>query len=516
MSTPEASRTLATSSAAASPEEAEHRAALVRARRFVFIAMAAWGLGWHLDVVAASSFEPGALWRLVGLRVAGFVVILGTWIVLRLAPRMSPRALRLLLLGGFTSVGAIVGLMSVVAGGLTSPNYGGALVVIAGYGVASHVRWQQGVVDLLCIALSYPLVLLGGALLYPSIAAQLGDAHARAILIFDATNLGSMVLIVVIGCHMAWSLRRQVFEARSLGRYKLKERIGEGGMGEVWIAYHHGLKRDVAVKILRTSHLRDAQSATVRFEREVRATTELTHPNTVRVLDYGVTDDGLWYYVMELLAGENLAQLVDREGAQPPARAIHVVAQAARALAEAHAKGIVHRDVKPENLVLTRAGLEPDFVKVVDFGIAKLLDGKNDATLTVEGRFLGTPVWMAPEGFGAAPLGPPADVYALGAVLYLLLSGRPPFEGDNFAALANAHLTLAPPPLPASVPADIAAVVLRCLAKSPGERYASAAELVRALASCAMAGAWQPSETEDPPTRLPIGPVDAMSETEVA
>jgi serine/threonine protein kinase len=286
-------------------------------------------------------------------------------------------------------------------------------------------------------------------------------------------------------------------------------------MGEVWLAYHHGLRRDVAVKILRTAHLRDAQKATLRFEREVRATTELTHPNTVRVLDYGVTDDGLWYYVMELLAGQNLAQLVDREGALPPARALHVVHQAARALAEAHAKGIVHRDVKPENLVLTQAGLELDFVKVVDFGVAKLVKGKDDATLTGVGKVLGTPLWLPPEGFAAKPLGPAADVYALGAVLHLLLSGGPPFDGDSLAALANAHLNVEPPPLPATVPADIAAIVARCLAKRPEERYASAGELATALASCAAAGTWKPRRASEVRVGPPAAGIDVMGKTEV-
>src|SRR5262249_2757478 len=159
----------------------------------------------------------------------------------------------------------------------------------------------------------------------------------------------------------------------SLGRYKLKTRIGEGGMGEVWVAYHNGLKRDVAVKILRNDDDDDADAtqAVTRFEREVRATTELTHPNTVRLYDYGVTDDGLCYYVMELLSGENLESLAARDAPLPSARAIHLLLQAARALAEAHARGIVHRDVKPANIFVTNAGGEDDFVKVLDFGIAK-------------------------------------------------------------------------------------------------------------------------------------------------
>ena len=146
-------------------------------------------------------------------------------------------------------------------------------------------------------------------------------------------------------------------------------------MGDVWVAYHPGLKRDVAVKILRPEMQERSGSALARFEREVRATAELEHPNTVRVFDYGTTEDGLWYYVMELLQGETLAAHVMRLGPLSPARAVHVVGQAARALGEAHERGIVHRDVKPENLFLTSLGGEHDFVKVIDFGIAKVSSG---------------------------------------------------------------------------------------------------------------------------------------------
>src|SRR5690606_13053594 len=150
-----------------------------------------------------------------------------------------------------------------------------------------------------------------------------------------------------------------------------------GGMGEVWAAWHKGLGREVAVKMLRLEGgpqgLESDPVAVERFRREVRATSELSHPNPVRVFDYGATEDGILYYAMELLEGENLRSLVRREGPLPPARAVHLVSQAARALAEAHRKGIVHRDVKPENVFVVDAGGERDFVKVLDFGIAKVL-----------------------------------------------------------------------------------------------------------------------------------------------
>jgi serine/threonine-protein kinase len=176
----------------------------------------------------------------------------------------------------------------------------------------------------------------------------------------------------------------------------------------------------------------------------VRATSELSHPNTVRVFDYGVTDDGVSFYAMELLHGESLATLIAREGALPPPRAIHLVSQAARALAEAHSKGIVHRDVKPENIFVVHLAEEPDFVKVLDFGVAHLVGPKLDAKLTQTGALVGTPAWLAPEAIRADPIDARADVYALGAVLYCTLAGTPPFDATNPMLAVDAHLHQVP------------------------------------------------------------------------
>jgi serine/threonine-protein kinase len=284
-------------------------------------------------------------------------------------------------------------------------------------------------------------------------------------------------------------------------------------MGEVWVAYHNGLKRDVAVKILRGDGGNVTPAAVARFEREVSATAELTHPNTIRLFDYGVTDDGLCYYVMELVEGEDIARLVARAGPQPPARALYLVAQAARALAEAHAKGIVHRDVKPENLIVTRAGGEHDFVKVLDFGIAKRAAGREEAGLTQTGWVVGTPMWLAPEAFEGTTVGPPADVYALGEVLYLLLSGKPPFEAKSFAAYGDAHTRLAPGRLPDAIPEDLGAVVMRCLRKSPDDRFRTARELADALTDCHDAGRWSALDAEAAVVEIQRAPRDPTGDT---
>ena len=484
-------------------EPAEHVANVARARRFALPGLFVWSSSLVLDVIAAQHVARGHLLELSLLSLGGMVVI--ALAVARMSARTppSPRAWRFLMTGTFALLNVAFGLMGAIAGGLESPYYGGALVVLAAFGIVVTLRWRDGLVWAAPVAVAYPIALVLAAAWMPHLRAQLADAQARVMLQFDVANLLSLYAIVVVAGHVQWSLRRQVFEARSLGRYKLKKRIGAGGMGEVWVAYHDGLKRDVAVKILRSDTDEDAAQAVTRFEREVRATAELTHPNTVRVYDYGVTDDGLCYYVMELLNGENLASLAEHDAPLPPARAVHLVAQAARALAEAHTRGIVHRDVKPENILVTNAGGERDFVKVVDFGIAKLTSARDAETaLTRAGSVVGTPKWIAPEAFAGKPVEAPADVYALGAVLYLLLKGVPPIPGETLAEIAAAHARSKLAPLPDSVAPDLAAVVERCMRKSPDERYPNAAAFAEALAACGDAGRWSSVDARAAPDRV--------------
>jgi len=313
--------------------------------------------------------------------------------------------------------------------------------------------------------------------------------------------------------HLLWSLRREVFESKSIGKYSLKRLLGRGGMGEVWAAYHSGLKREVALKLLNAREGASGVGAR-RFEREVQALVRLSHPNTVRVFDFGAADGGLLYYAMELLEGENLGRLMRREGPLPEARARHFLLQASRALAEAHQRGIVHRDVKPENLFVTVAGGEPDFLKVLDFGIATLLDDGDGQKLTQTGTLAGTPGTVSPEVIRGEPVTPGADVYALGAVGYLMLAGSLPFEGEGVAQVMLAHLHDAPvaPSVRRGSPISPAfeAVILRCLSKNPTERYRDGQALSVALASIDDMPAWVPEraalvnralpqETAEPP-----------------
>ena len=268
-----------------------------------------------------------------------------------------------------------------------------------------------------------------------------------------------------------------------VGRYKLERVIGSGAMGEVWLARHRALKQAVAVKVLKPGN--SARTTVARFEREVRAMTLLRHPNTVRVLDYGRTADGLWYYVMELLEGETLSALIKREGPLPPARAVAMVEQAARALGEAHAAGVVHRDLKPENLFVTRLGGESDFIKVLDFGVAKVLAAETEnPDLTSDNALLGTPAFMSPEQVSGDVTDARSDVYALGAVLFYVLTGKKVFSAATISALLVKHMheqPAAPSALAPAVGPGLDALVLRCLAKNPDERFADGTKLAEAL-----------------------------------
>jgi serine/threonine-protein kinase len=232
----------------------------------------------------------------------------------------------------------------------------------------------------------------------------------------------------------------------------------------------------------------------VRFEREVRATTELTHPNTVRVFDYGITEDGLLYYAMELLVGKDLGALIAETGPLAPERAVYLLHQATRALAEAHARGIVHRDVKPENLFVGAAGAEGDFVKVLDFGVARRDEAASDMKLTAHDAVVGTPRYMAPEVILGAHATFRSDVYALGAVLYFALTGRPPFDGPtNVALVAEIASTTEAPRLAAGRGSpELAALVARALAKDPLARFEHAAALSEAIAGLPEIGRHRP------------------------
>jgi len=305
--------------------------------------------------------------------------------------------------------------------------------------------------------------------------------------------LASTIIAVAIS-HARWRVDQQVFQARRLGEYRLKAPLGVGGMNEVWLAWDQKLRRNVALKLLRAGEGADAR-AVRRFEREARAASDLRAPHTIRVFDYGASDDGIYYIAMEYLEGADLAALVSDHGPMPAARVVRLAAQACEALEEAHGAGVIHRDVKPANLYVTRAGGDHDFVKLLDFGIAQIQ--RDDATRTVPG-LRGTPAFMAPELLLGHPASAQSDLYSLGATLYFMLTGTPPFTGEDSGGVLSAHLQQRPDPpslrLGRLVPADLEAIVLRCLEKQPAARFQSARALRSALLDCHGVGEWTEDE----------------------
>ena len=327
------------------------------------------------------------------------------------------------------------------------------------------------------------------------------------------------VALAIHGSHRIEVLRREVFAARQLGQYRLKERLGAGGMGEVYLAEHVLLRRPCALKLIRPEWAGDPKQL-LRFEREVQATATLTHPNTVQVYDYGRAEDGTFYYAMEYLPGLTLEDLVRRHGPLPPGRVAHFVRQVCGALSEAHAVGLIHRDIKPSNIIVCERGRRSDVAKVVDFGLV-VAHGPGTAGRgsVADAGLAGTPAYMSPEqAAGRHPLDARSDLYSLGAVAYFLLAGEPPFLRGGLMQVLAAHLSepaAFPDRLAGELPADVTAVVLRCLEKDPARRFSDADDLERAWAACACAESWTreaaalwwiehgPDAGGEPPEELP-------------
>lgn len=392
----------------------------------------------------------------------------------------------------FVGAAVTISLMALRLGGLRSNYVHGISIVVLVRGAAVPSRWRRTLTVGAAAALSYPVIILAHGLISPSVemnAATLMDlAHFASNYIFVIAT----VVLTTVSSHAIWAARKAVTASRKLGRYVLKARIGVGGMGEVWLARDGTLGRNVAFKMLRVSN---SEEAAARFEREAQAMSALSNPHTVRVFDFGSDDDGTLFIAMEHLIGADLGVLVEEHGAMPPARALRLTRQACASLIEAHDSGIIHRDIKPENLFVTRAGDDFDFLKLLDFGMAKIQGAQG--TLTAAGITGGTPRYLAPELWMGGTADERSDIYALGGVLYYLLAGRPPFEADSITALAAAHAVAEVAP-PSSRRADtgraLDQVVLKCLAKNPAERFQSMRELDDALAQCAERREWSPED----------------------
>jgi len=309
------------------------------------------------------------------------------------------------------------------------------------------------------------------------------------------------VVFAYVSARVVYGLGREVAAARRAGSYQLEELLGQGGMGEVWRARHRMLARPAAIKLIKQdlaggTDQRIATDAVERFEREAQAIASLRSPHTVELFDFGTADNGAFYFAMELLDGLDADTLVRRFGPVPAERAIHLLSQVCHSLSEAHSRGLVHRDVKPANVFVCRYGEELDFVKVLDFGIVKELQGEpGDPGLTNADAIQGTPAFLAPEqALGTMDLDGRCDIYATGCLAYWLLTGQHVFTADTPVALLVHHVQTAPDPpsgrTELAIPAALDEIVLACLAKDPAERPQTARELAHRLAAVESNAEW--------------------------
>jgi len=467
----------------------EERRAMIRGMR---IALAVWPAFAALDLFNVYALSPGAsLACIFAYRASGEVVLA---IAYSLARRrdVSASLLATAQMATFFITGVLIALIAVAFGEVNGSYIHGESLVIVVQAVVFSAPFRRAIVVSNLVAVSYPLVMGLAALVRPDIAAQW--AEPRAFTRFAASYvfvLGTGLIGAVVS-HAGWTARRPVYQARKLGRYRLEAPIGKGGQNEVWLAWDEQLRRDVALKILRIGAGTEADLR--RFEREARAASKLSSPHTIRVFDFGASDDGIYYIAMEYLAGADLTALVRDHGPMPPARAARLARQACLSLAEAHDAGIVHRDVKPRNLFVTRVGDDYDALKLLDFGVARQVTEGSEVTATIASELRGTPAYMAPEVCSGQPADAQSDIYSLGATLYFLLTGAPPFEAQSPGALFVAHLTEAPQSPSArrgeALPDELERIVLRCLAKRPEERFTSARELYAALSRCPLCDRW--------------------------
>lgn len=447
--------------------------------------------GYASDLFLLLSDEPATLpegMKLLRWSVTG--VLLVGWAITRsgrggdLAAMITETVVTLGVGWAYVTIGQSYPVGPIPELGAAMAQFGIVLLLVLRAALVPSPVWRTFVLG--CVA-------FGGGLF---IAAR-GSAASFDVNLWESLGFMGAAFVIATSAtsKVIYGLREQVRDAMQYGQYTLEKKLGEGGMGEVYRARHALLRRPTAVKLLPAS--RSSARAVERFEREVQLTAALTHPNTIRIHDYGRTSDGIFYYAMEYLDGATLAEVVEVSGPQSAERVVFLLEQVAWALEEAHGAGLVHRDIKPENLMLTRRGLNPDAMKVLDFGLVEASDS------SAEGHELaGTPRFIAPELITAsAPASPASDLYALGAVAYHLLTATHVFPGQGLVEICSHHVHSEPEPpsgrTELSISEALERLVLSMLAKSPDERPAGAAALAEALATCPEAGKWSIARAED-------------------
>ncbi len=430
-----------------------------------------------LATIAGSLFSlrSGRSYSLARLRTTELIVF--GLVILQVSLMMVTRMRGFALLQDATSVVAVKYLFE-----------GGWSLLLLIYGIFIPNPKKRAAMIMLPVSLFPMFIIWGLKAVSPEVATCLDqDVTARPFPLPVAA-----AFIGIYGSHIISTTRREAFRARQLGQYRLIEQLGRGGMGEVHRAEHVLLKRPCAIKLIKTESEADLQ-AIRHFEREVKATAKLTHWNTIEIYDYGHTEDGTFYYVMELLPGMSLTALVERYGPVSPGRAVHFLKQVCAALVEAHSIGFIHRDIKPANIFATQRGGIFDIVKLLDFGLVKEREVEFE-NASKPGSFSGTPLFMAPEqAVSYENVDVRADIYSLGGVAYFLLTGRPPFTENNIARLIHAHAheeVESVCQINSAVSGDLEAIVLKCLNKSPSERYQDITSLLAAFEQCECNNSW--------------------------
>jgi serine/threonine-protein kinase len=367
----------------------------------------------------------------------------------------------------------------------------GWMLLIFSYALFVPNTWRRAATVICAFALAPVVLNLIAYAVNPDFAA-LVDRQFHGVLTEQALKMALAAMIAIVGVQTINALRREAFVARQLGQYRLKKLLGSGGMGEVYLAEHEMMKRPCAVKVIRPEKAGDPQ-VLARFEREVRATAKLSHWNSIDIYDYGRTADGTFYYVMEFLPGHNLGELVEDYGPLPAARIVYLMRQVCDALAEAHGHGLIHRDIKPANIYCAYRGGMYDVAKLLDFGLAKPMAELTDAGLTQEGAITGSPLFMSPEQAKGDETDCRSDIYSLGALMYYMATGKPPFAYENPLKVMIAHSSEAPEApraLNPDVSAELEEVILRAMEKQPDDRFQTVDELRAALDQIPLDSDW--------------------------
>ena len=449
--------------------------------------------GYRLD---QGFTTPGMYWHLLAS-----LVLLAVWVVNRFGER-SRRFVHASDVGGLALSSVGYQLMGLGLPLDARPEY--IMLLALSLGVFSrsiYVPSSARYTLLLCVLIGVPLVLTvygiyadPAAVEYLAVAAEAEVKDvAPMVSFFTALWWLSITICATAASWVVYGLRSEVSKARQLGQYVLERKLGEGGMGAVYQARHAMLRRPTAIKLLLPD--KTGAESIARFEREVQLTAKLTHPNTITIFDYGRTPQGLFYYAMELLDGAALDVVSAVSGPMPAGRVLHILEQVCGALAEAHDVGLIHRDIKPPNIVLGSHGGMADFAKVLDFGLVKEVEEPGAAKLTHANTLTGTPLYMSPESISdPESVDPRSDLYALGAVAYFLLTATHVFEGRTVVEVCSKHLHAEPDPpskrLESPVPRDVEELVLACLQKHPEDRPPSALDLRSRIRACASFGSW--------------------------